>query len=226
MEGYIYLTTNTINGKQYIGKKTSSKFLGTSYLGSGRYLQNAVKTYGKENFTVELLECVDNKEDLTARELYWIDKYNAVKNEMFYNQTRECSPGRDGINANWDTRKLQSIKAKQRAKTEEGKQNLVKAAKAACSVEGRNVRISETLKQRYSEGLISAYWTGKNMSEQAKHKMSESRMGHQTSESTKSKISEANKGRIYICKEGVTKSVKPENLSNYLDSGWVRKKKV
>ena len=38
MFGYIYLTTNLINEKKYIGQKTSNKFLGESYLGSGKLL--------------------------------------------------------------------------------------------------------------------------------------------------------------------------------------------
>lgn len=36
-------TTNKLNGKQYIGKCASNKFLGTKYLGSGIYLTRAVK---------------------------------------------------------------------------------------------------------------------------------------------------------------------------------------
>lgn len=42
MFGYIYITENLINHKQYIGQKRSNKFLGTKYLGSGTYLKNAV----------------------------------------------------------------------------------------------------------------------------------------------------------------------------------------
>ena len=54
--GYIYKTTNLVNNKIYIGQKTSKKFLGESYLGSGKLLSKAVKKYGHNNFTVELLE--------------------------------------------------------------------------------------------------------------------------------------------------------------------------
>lgn len=38
MYGYIYKTTNLINGKIYIGQKKSEKFLGINYLGSGKRL--------------------------------------------------------------------------------------------------------------------------------------------------------------------------------------------
>ena len=43
MYGYIYKTTNTVNNKIYIGQKKSEIFLKESYLGSGKYLKNAIK---------------------------------------------------------------------------------------------------------------------------------------------------------------------------------------
>lgn len=70
MYGYIYLTTNLVNGKIYIGRKKSSIFLSTKYLGSGRVLKQAIKKYGKINFSVLLLqECFSNTE-LNSAEKY------------------------------------------------------------------------------------------------------------------------------------------------------------
>lgn len=43
MCGYIYLTTNLVNGKKYIGRRTSKVFLGNAYLGSGNHLKSAIK---------------------------------------------------------------------------------------------------------------------------------------------------------------------------------------
>lgn len=86
MFGYIYLTINKLNGKKYIGQKTSSVFLKEEYLGSGKLLSKAIDKYGKENFEVILLEEVEaSKSELNEREIYWIKILNAVESDEFYN---------------------------------------------------------------------------------------------------------------------------------------------
>ena len=85
MFGYIYLTTNLVNGKQYIGQKKSDVFLGEKYLGSGTALTKAVEKYGRENFSVEMLESCDSFEQLNDCEKYWIIKFDAVNSDKFYN---------------------------------------------------------------------------------------------------------------------------------------------
>lgn len=87
MNFYIYITTNLINRKRYIGKRTTSKEISLdSYLGSGLYLLKAVKKYGKENFKKEILEICESGEILNERERYWISFYRADgRNNMFYN---------------------------------------------------------------------------------------------------------------------------------------------
>ena len=57
MHYLIYKTICLINGKYYVGKhKTKNRDDG--YLGSGKLLQTAIKKYGRENFTREIiLEC-------------------------------------------------------------------------------------------------------------------------------------------------------------------------
>ena len=45
---------------------------------------------------------------------------------------------------------------------------------------------------------------------------------HDTSDETKEKISKANKGKIYVNKDGTVRSIQPEDLDLFLESGWVR----
>jgi hypothetical protein len=46
MNYFIYKTTNLLNGKYYIGMHVTNQ-IDDGYLGSGKYLNNAIKKYGK-----------------------------------------------------------------------------------------------------------------------------------------------------------------------------------
>lgn len=84
MYGYIYLTTNLINNKKYIGQHKSSEFT-KNYKGSGRLLWKAINKYGWDNFKVEMIEECNSLEELNEREAYWTKHYNAVESKEFYN---------------------------------------------------------------------------------------------------------------------------------------------
>lgn len=92
MYGYIYLTTNLVNGKKYIGQHKGS--FDSCYIGTGIALARAIKKYGKANFNCEPLYYCETKEDLDQKEIEIIDLYDAVKSNEFYNQVRG---GRGGI---------------------------------------------------------------------------------------------------------------------------------
>ena len=115
MFGYIYLTTNLINGKKYIGRRKSEVFLGNRYLGSGIHLKRAVKKYGKENFSVEFIESADTFNDLVELERYYIRLSDAVNCDMYYNQsyggeTEGWDKGDGNIAKRPDIRKVNSEK--------------------------------------------------------------------------------------------------------------------
>ena len=95
MYGFIYITTNHVNGRQYIGQKKYDKSgKWKKYLGSGIALKNAIAKYGLESFSKEIIEECDSKELLDERERYWINYYNATKSDHFYN----IAKGGDGGN--------------------------------------------------------------------------------------------------------------------------------
>ena len=84
--GFIYITTNLINGKRYIGqKKLNSHRDNQSYLGSGVGITKAIKKYGEENFYKEIVDWGYNKEELDLKEYEWIKNLDAVKSEDYYN---------------------------------------------------------------------------------------------------------------------------------------------
>ncbi|WP_010249204.1 NUMOD1 domain-containing DNA-binding protein [Acetivibrio cellulolyticus] len=85
--GFIYITTNLVNGKRYIGKR---RFINTNggwqnYLGSGVHLKNSIKKYSKENFVRDIIDIAFSEEELNQKEIQWINNYNAVKSNDFYN---------------------------------------------------------------------------------------------------------------------------------------------
>ena len=49
----IYIVTNKINGKIYVGQSTKSD---PTYFGSGVSINRAIAKYGKENFKKEVIE--------------------------------------------------------------------------------------------------------------------------------------------------------------------------
>ena len=55
---HIYLITNKIDGKIYIGKQSTDK-LNDYYIGSGVLIKKAIQKYGRENFIKEYLAFCD-----------------------------------------------------------------------------------------------------------------------------------------------------------------------
>lgn len=62
MHHIVYLTTNNINGRIYVGKH-STKNLKDNYKGSGSELKDEFKEYGKSNFTTEILKLCKSSQE-------------------------------------------------------------------------------------------------------------------------------------------------------------------
>lgn len=84
MYGYIYLTTNLVNGKKYLGKHKSDKF-DENYKGSGVALNRAIDKYGWENFNCELIESFESRKELNDAEIEYIKRFDAVHSPDYYN---------------------------------------------------------------------------------------------------------------------------------------------
>lgn len=80
----IYKTTNTINGKIYVGQ-TSKDLTVSSYLGSGVLLVKAIRKYGKKNFIQEILCECSTQSELDQMEDYWIKELDSRSRDIGYN---------------------------------------------------------------------------------------------------------------------------------------------
>lgn len=155
---FVYLTTNLINGKMYVGRST--KPITQTYLGSGVLLKQAIAKYGPESFHREILEVLpENAEfsDLMKCEEKWIMHFSAPISPLFYNM----SWGSGGTN---------------RPLTEEMKRRLSKTMKEKVYKNG--------LPQEWRENVVKALtgrdpWNkGKKLSDEERNSRKEKRKPH------------------------------------------------
>lgn len=97
----VYITKNLINNKKYIGKDEKND---PNYLGSGTLFMEAIQQFGRENFKKEILEYCENDQILREREIYWIDYFDAVNSDDYYNLVR--------ISGGWNNSMLSDDKYK------------------------------------------------------------------------------------------------------------------
>ncbi|GKV69026.1 hypothetical protein NCCP2716_15240 [Sporosarcina sp. NCCP-2716] len=111
--GFVYETTNRINGMKYIGKCIYGRANNwETYLGSGVYLKRAIRKYGKENFARKILAEAYSDEELNVMEELFIEKRNAVESPDYYN-IKLTSIGGDCFTTNPDKEKIRSMRVKQ-----------------------------------------------------------------------------------------------------------------
>ena len=207
MYGYVYLTTNLINGKKYIGQhKYTKPELDPNYIGSGVLLHKAINKYGIENFKCEILECCDTKEFLTEKEIYYINLYSADKDINFYNidsgkgntHNYDCSESTKNI--------LSRIQSNHRTINNGIEQKVI-------NVENVDEYINSgwslgRLEQDYSKRILK--FKNTHYSENYKEKL----------KSWKSNISKSITGRKWVKNDFEEKQIDLKDLDYYLSNGY------
>lgn len=77
----IYCITNKLNGMKYVGQtiRSAEERFEEHARHNNTYIERTVKKYGKENFTVEVIDSALLIDDLNKKEKYWIRKLNTKK---------------------------------------------------------------------------------------------------------------------------------------------------
>lgn len=85
--GFVYVTTNLVNGKMYVGQKKIKNKSGNwkEYLGSGTLFKKAIEKHGIENFKRTIIDIAFNKKELDKLERFYTYKFNVVESPMWYN---------------------------------------------------------------------------------------------------------------------------------------------
>jgi len=200
MTHFVYITTNLINGKQYIGDHSTDN-LEDGYLGSGRpYFLRALKQYGKNNFKREILQFFPSKEEAFNAQKQFIIDYNTLV-PGGYNVSPTGGLGVKGCFNHSKNSKLKiSISSKGISKNKGRKLSQEAKDKIGLSKKGKIPwNKGKKMDKKTYENYISKNkgwhhtekskekirknnarnkpWLGKKMSEETKAKMSLSRLG-------------------------------------------------
>lgn len=194
----IYKTTNTVNGKIYIGKDSKND---PNYYGSGTILQSAILKYGKDKFIKETLEiCSDSNVD--SKEKYWIKYFSSTERGIGYNiatggtggDTISNHPRRDEIAKNQSIR----LTGKDSQRTTKGPLSEETKQKISDSVSGEKNGMYGKCHSQETREKISKANKGKikpPMSNETRQKISNANEGKTHSNETKLKIGIANAGK-------------------------------
>lgn len=153
----IYLITNKINKKQYVGQTIKTIEMrwkrhcwNCTSIHNDMPVDHAIKKYGKENFTIELLEKCSSQEQLDRQELFWALKLNTFAKNGY---NLKAGNGRGSVSQ--ETRDKLSKSSKGRKVSEETRRK--------SSESHKGFKMSDETKVK-----LSLYWKGVPLSKLAR----------------------------------------------------------
>jgi len=109
---YVYKITNlnpTDERLYYIGVKSSLDPDNDNYMGSSKYLDEAMKEIGSEHFKKEVLSTWETRKEAVQEEIRLHEYFDVARNKLFYNKAKQKSDGFDCYGASFvfsDSHKL------------------------------------------------------------------------------------------------------------------------
>lgn len=199
--GFVYVTTNMVNGKRYVGRccmQTTRERNWKHYLGSGKLLEQAIKKYGRENFHRTIVSFAYTNEELNRQEMELINFLDCVNSDDYYNisdkyyysfwenatdEEKEILKKKLSQNSFWNTANEEEKEKKRKMMSEQfsGEKNPFYNKKHTSET---LKKLSESHKGKNCGDKNVKYWKGKtgklhhfygkHHSEEAKKKMSKS----------------------------------------------------
>jgi group I intron endonuclease len=200
---HVYLVTNNLNGKQYVGQT----IVDTSKRGHGKLITKAYNKYGKSNFLYEpICSNIENRHSLNFMERFWIK----VMDSRIPNGYNIEHGGSKVEKIADETRILLSIKSKGNKRRLGTKQS----AETRAKISAANKQMTAETKLKISKAL-----TGRVLSEESINKIRVANQGKIVSEETKLKLREARKLQVF------SEETK-QKLSDAANRQWARQKGV
>jgi len=194
----VYKITNNVNGKIYIGAhKTKDKNDG--YLGSGNVIIRAVRKYGIEHFTKEILYECNSLDEMYKREADIVDKEFALRRDTYNLKV--------GGTGGWEN----SLTISHREKISISMKKAIKEGRAKVPFKG------EKLPRWLIEKQIEAR-RGFKHTEESKRKIGKANSIHQQGSGN----SNYGTSWIYSLEEKKSIRIKKEELNEYLEKGWIK----
>lgn len=217
---YFYKITNNINNHFYYGIHSTNK-LDDGYMGSGLRLTAAYKKYGIENFTKEILKFFDSRKEYADYEAEVVNEV-LIKDPNCYNVmlggeylttmgvviVKDKNNNKFGVSVD-DPRYISG--------------ELVGLTKGKIPVKDRYGKyfMVSVNDERYLSGELTAIWRGRKHSDKTKDKMKQTYkiIHHQQGEKN------SQYGKCWIMKDGISKTIKKDELETYISLGWIKGRK-
>lgn len=186
----VYKITNLLNGLIYIGQE---KNYNPNYYGSGILIKEAISEFGIENFKKDIIEYYNGSDyrELNRIEIFWIKELDSRNPKIGYNLS---GGGSLFMTSPEISKKISdSLKGKYVGEiafrhgiklTDEHKKRISEANK------GKNKNITDETRKKMSESRMGIKFT-----DETKRKMSESKIGVNLRDEHRKKISDGLKGR-------------------------------
>ena len=241
MNGKIYIVTNKINGKQYVGQTVQN-----DQKGHGILIRKSYKKYGYDNFDYEILvDGVDDFDALNQLEIKYIEEKNTLYPNGYnlerggYKNKQPWNKGKSGVYSD-ETRQKMSESSKGQIPWNKGKTGVYseetrqKMSLSMINKEPVNKGTSRTKEQKLKQSLAmtgkSSWNKGKTgvYSEETRQKMSKSaserfsEWNPMNSLDNRKKVSQSKIGLKSLWKDGVRKMAKPntEKWNTLLSQGF------